>query len=175
VSRALATRRRVSPLRAARFAQGFTVAELARRAGVSKQCMGRMEWQLPAMWRRLSRLADVLGTTTDALLGRSPLLMAPAAGPEDRALLDAMQRDAEALLGPPLLRLVGGWRRIARAAWSGVLYRIRDHETRCLPRAAKQLPAVSRGVPLPKAPKGWYSGWPVQPRKPSRIPSRRPS
>lgn len=119
-----------SALRTIRLERGLTQTELARRAGVHAAHVSRWETgHQPVVWRRLARLADVLGVTCDALLGREPPPPAPvdALARQDRELLAAMRDDAEELLGAQVLRLAGGWRRIARFAWAGALHRIRQH------------------------------------------------
>jgi transcriptional regulator with XRE-family HTH domain len=153
-------------LRALRESHGLTLAELAQRAGMTYARYWNLErGREPTAWRRLQRLADVLGVTTDAVLGRGEttargVLPANATvlsdldvvSRKERALLDAIKHHAEQLLGPQVLRLGGGWLRIAEIMWLGDLTRIRHHG---LPR-----PALPSGkVALPKAPAGWYTGW----------------
>jgi transcriptional regulator with XRE-family HTH domain len=146
------TTRRANAIRTIRLDRGLSVAELGRRAGLSRARMRAMEMHPPAIWKRLCRLADVMGCTTDALLGRADVQPeAPALGPEDRSLLKAMQRDAEQLIGGhPLLRPAGGWRRLARMMWFGGLTRIRDH--------GEHRPKASAPKP-PPYPRGWFAGW----------------
>ena len=139
------------PLRALRLARGLTQTELGRRAGVSAAHVSALEHgRQPATWGRLQRIADVCGVTTDAVLGRGapPPALVDAVSAQDRQLLDAMQRHAENLLGPRVLKLAGGWRHLAMMGWCGDVARIRDGN---LPRA---LPPAKTA-----APEGWYTGW----------------
>jgi transcriptional regulator with XRE-family HTH domain len=155
-TKALVARRPNAIIRTIRVQQGLTVAELARRAGVGKMRMAQTERCQPAIWRRLSRLADVLGCTTDQLLGRSKAPEPAALGPEDRALLGHMEKWVRRFFDPDFLKFVGGWRRLAFSAFQGYCYggrdRWRDRQTRGLP--------ARRQTPLPKPPKDWFTGWP---------------
>jgi transcriptional regulator with XRE-family HTH domain len=156
-------RRSVSPLRALREARRLTQTELARLAGFKGESRSAVRYletrKPPRWWYRLCRVADTLGVTTDELLGRVPPGPAPvdALARQDRELLDAMRQDAEVLLGPQVLRLAGGWRSLARAAWAGTLYRIREGK---LPTGEHVQPS---GLPpllgLPKPPPDWRTGW----------------
>ena len=145
-----------------RVARGLTARDFANRAGISTTWVERLECGMtPPMWRKLSRIADVLGVTTDQVLGRGATESAPAdprtredrlLEAEDRELLDAMRKFALDLLGPQIIgKNGGGWRAIARAAWLGDLTRIRDYTL--------ERPALPPGETLPKAPAGWYDGW----------------
>ena len=61
-------------LRQVRISRGITQEELADRADIARTMVGRYETteQLPAL-DTLVRIADALDTTTDCLLGRTPL------------------------------------------------------------------------------------------------------
>lgn len=64
--------------------QDMTAAELGRRAGLAKGTVDRLlngERQRPYP-STLEKIADVLGTTVDVLLGRAPLLETNVVGPE---------------------------------------------------------------------------------------------
>jgi len=137
----------MNPLRALREARRLSAAELGRRAGVTRERIYALERHDYTFWsvKTTCRLADVLNVTADCLLGREPPPPAPidALAAEDRTLLDAMEKDAMAILGPQVLRLAGGWRRIARARWGGLLWGIRDHG---LPRPNQPLLPAVRAV-----------------------------
>ena len=60
-----------SPLRVARENAGLTQKELAHRAGCSRRTIIRWEQAGEAFGDDVSRLADALGVSTDALLGRT--------------------------------------------------------------------------------------------------------
>lgn len=118
-----------SPLRQIRERQGLTLAELGKRAGLSVAQLSVYERQPPRILFTWTRLADVLGTCMDQLLGREPVSLAPidTIGRQDRELLDAMQKDADALIGPDIMRLAGlSWRDLARFAFLGTLTRARN-------------------------------------------------
>jgi len=133
-------------VRRARQAHGFTQVAAAHAAGVKPAYIARIERRYPGGWQTLVRLADGLNVSTDELLGRVPPAAAPgdALARQDRDLLDAMARDAEALLGPQVLKLVGGWRGIARMAWLGLLTRGRHNDG--LPRPKPPELAAVRAV-----------------------------
>lgn len=137
----------MSALRTIRKAHRLTLADVALRAGVTKSRLWEMERRPPKLWNRLARLADVLGCSTDEVLGRVPVAPGPvdALARADQELLDVLARDAEALLGPQVLKLAGGWRPIARMAWLGVLFRIRAHGQE-RPRLAPPAPDVARAA-----------------------------
>jgi transcriptional regulator with XRE-family HTH domain len=137
-------------LRDIRTDRGLTQRDLAHRAGVNFPWIVKLErGHMPKAWRNLSRLADVLAVSTDAVLGRGEPPAAPvdALAREDRVLLNQMREHAEHLLGSQMLRLNGGWRSIARTMWLGDLFRARDNYL------------ASTDAPMPKPPDGWYKGW----------------
>jgi transcriptional regulator with XRE-family HTH domain len=147
-------------LRKLRAARNLTRAELARRAGVSEGTIVRWErTPPPPIYARLLRLADVLACTLDELVGRvKPQAVLSELDARDRELLDAMQRDAETIIGPQVMRLASiNWRSLARAMWLGHLFGLRNGTT--------EPGAKGRRVPLPttdafpQAPEGWYTGW----------------
>ena len=156
---------RVNPLRQLRVERGLSGAELARRAGfTSKMSISHIERQSPRLWSRLARLADVLGCTTDEILGRVPPAPAPvdALAREDRELLDAMREDAQQLVGPQVMRLAGlTWRSIARSMWLGGLMG---------QRYALIAPPPTSHV---KAPDGWYTGWQSPRQRQRALPAAR--
>lgn len=123
----------MNALRRIRKARRLTLAEVARRAGLTPERVCQIEagTKVPKTWGRLARLADVLGVTADEVLGRVPpraaLVPIDALAREDRELLDKMRDDAEQLLGPRVLALIGGWRGIARMSWLGLLTRARHN------------------------------------------------
>lgn len=144
----------MNALRKLREARGLTQADLARRAGLHEVTISTLERRrLSVHWARLSRLADVLGVTTDAVLGRGdlPALTRDELSRKDRALLDAMKHHAEQLLGPQVLKLVGGWHQLAEMAWLGDLFRMRDDNPVCASRPPSE--------PGPAAPADWFTGW----------------
>ncbi len=63
---------RVIGLRALRRARGLTLAEVAKMAGYrTKTTVQRLETRPPHTWMHLLRIADVLGCSTDEVLGRT--------------------------------------------------------------------------------------------------------
>jgi len=119
----------MTALKQLREARHLTQRELAERARISLSRMAAAEQQTPIDWLWLERLARVLGCSSDAILELAPVPVAPpdAIGRAERELLDAMRRDAEAIIGDHPLLKRGGWLGLARTAWLGVLFRIRDH------------------------------------------------
>lgn len=145
----------MNALRTLREARSLTQADLARRAGLHKVHIYRLETgRQPASWAHLSRIADVLGTSADAVLGRgdSPALTQDELSRKDRALLDAMKHHAEQIIGEPVLRLSGGWHHLAEMAWLGDLFRLRDNFPVCAVTDESH-------EPQPPAPPDWYTGW----------------
>lgn len=118
------------PLYAIRTARGLTQKDVAVIAGTDVSSIATWERgeHLPRGVLRFARLADGLGVSIDALLGReAPAPCMPdALVQQDRELLAAMEADASRLIGDQFLQRMGGWRTIARNAWLGVLIGARD-------------------------------------------------
>lgn len=147
----------MTALRTLRLARRLSQRELGQRAGVLKDYVSAWEHgRQPLAWGRLSRIADVLNVTTDAVLGRGepPAATVDALAARDRQLLDAMKHHAEQLLGPQVLRLAGGWHHVAEMAWLGDLFRIRNNFPVCADARPEE--------PQPPAPPEWYTGWQSQ-------------
>jgi transcriptional regulator with XRE-family HTH domain len=158
-------------LRAIRTARGLTAKQLAGMVGISLPGLCHFEHRRwPAAWRTLSRLADALGSSTDAILERAPL---PAVAPdalavEDRKLLDAMRLDFEQWVGPQVRRLTGlTWRSLARSAWLGLLIGLRDG-TRRIVEPRGQFLSLPPGPKLPTPPEEWETSW-ESPRQQARA------
>lgn len=150
-------------IRELRTARRLTLAQLGKLVGLSEVGVLQCERRDRAGWRLLEHFADALHVSVDQVLGhdRTPPLPVDAFSRQDRELLDAMEHDAEILIGPQVLRLVGGWRRIARFGWLGELQGIRMRETLST--------KTGRPIPLPlkdrlRAPKDWFTGWRPQQR-----------
>ena len=150
----------MNALQALREARHLTQAALGTKLGISAVAVAGLEHRWPPPWaKRLSRMADALGVSTDALLGREQTaVLLPELDARDRKLLAALERAAVDYLGPQFLKWVGGWRHVALTAFQGALVRMRD-------RQEPPTGELGRPLPLPpaaetvQAPPGWYTGW----------------
>jgi transcriptional regulator with XRE-family HTH domain len=150
----------MSALRDIRKARRMTLEGLGKAVGLTKSGVDAIERREPDGWRQVGRFATALSCTTDALLGRTANLpvVVDALGRADRALLEALQREAEDYLGPQFLKWAGGWRPVVCTAFAGALVRMRD-------LGKPPTGDMGRPIPLPpvedmvKAPPEWYTGW----------------
>lgn len=155
-------------LRAVRLASGMTQTEIAKAAGIGSTMICRWERRdIPHTWKRLIRIAQVLGVTTDSLLGlESPDGSGDAISARDRRLLQAMERHALTMFGDDVVGRSGGWRRIAEIAFLGFLHGARDQDL----ARPKVPPPAPPHVPLNKIngriwPKGYLRGWETTPEQ----------
>jgi transcriptional regulator with XRE-family HTH domain len=165
----------MNPLHTLRKARGLTGSALARRARVPMQTIYTWEQRPASAWSALSRIADVLGVTADALLGRTalPTVAKDAVTAADLELLAAMERSFDHYFDSPTLRREPrAWRRLAHMAFCGDLCMLRQEGR--LPTGKRELPTLGPHVEdTLKAPPGWYEGWESPRQRQRALPAGR--
>jgi len=154
---------KVTGLRALRLAHHLTQRELGKAAGVADVLISRWERGAPPpIWKRLARIADVLGCSTDEVLGRVvPERPVDAVGRAERELLDAMREDVVKTFGP---KMAIGWMTAARMMWGGALQRA-SNEVRGIGHVLEAPPEPTPETALTRLPEGrmyptnWFQGW----------------